>query len=750
MNNSSSPEHIVLVETEGGALVPSDRHYAISTPISNSAHGGQHYGHGGGRGVQRAIFSVEEIFSYLRKYGLVAAIVGILVGVGLYSYVQSRTPVYESTAVILLNQVSNKQLNLQTVEREEQSEYTLPQLVNNMRNEIGSDKFKLSLYSSIDPELRERIIGKKSEDEVAMDDADIFLSRLSQQISIDVIKDSHMVSVTAKSDDKQIAAELANSYVEHFAKYTQAQGKETTQKVAAFLKIKAEDLLVRVKTLERELLDYRENTGIVAGQADSEFAVNKVNNLNSQLVDTKLQREKLLETLDNIEAAGNDPEDLLKVPALAENSVLANAYAKLAETRSEVESLSTDFGRKHPRMLVAVRQEGAALENLQKLVTQTIGSLQRQLKTTTTKVASLEKKVTEAKNEAHVASNNSVSQELKEEQLKAGRELYNNLVQQMHEANIALQFSGVERVRITEKAMPGRTPIFPRKPLSAVMATVAFGSCFLGIPLTLGFGKRVLELAKEPKDNNSVTGLDSNHASSSPLSCQPAPTALNFSLPQANKTSEPLNYPTLVTFPRENTSNPRDWVRVASDPNARSGIELNAYLTRLISEPNQARGLIVTSNDVNPAKTLSAAALALAASRRGLRTLLVSCENLTPEMAPSAATPNYNQRPKPAEELLSPFITEEDKLYFVTDEAWKRIPSLCLETLTNAHHCVDLLVLDAPLVSDETDLGIMSNFAASIVLVRNLSEHYNHQNQQARFQRILPACTVTGEFLIEG
>ncbi|MBK1830934.1 hypothetical protein JIN77_09375 [Verrucomicrobiaceae bacterium R5-34] len=744
MNNShsSASDQVVLVGNQNNALSTNDERYAIQTPSMQGP------GLAGHREVKRAVFSVEELFSYVRKYGIVAAIVGLLLGVGLYTFVQTRTPVFESTSIVLLNQGNGKQLNLETIRPEEQSEYTLPQLVNNLKNEISSDKFRLSFFGAVDDHLRDRIIGVRSESEQGLDDQAIFLDRVSKQIAIEVLKDSHMVSVTAKSQDNQLAAELANAYVAHFCDYTRQEEMENTRKVADFLQSKASDLLVRVKQLEAELLAFREKEGISAGQADSEFAANQVNNLNTQLVEAKLNREKIAETLDIIDSAGKDPEDLLKVPLLAENAVLAEAYAELNEARSEVGTLSIDFGKMHPRMIVAVNKEQDALENLQKLVGQMVGSLQRQLKTSTSKVVSLETKVKVAKNELTLAGNKSVGQELKEEQLKSGRELYNSLIRQKNEADIALQFSGVDRVRITEQALPQRDPIFPRKPLSAVLGLVAFGGCFFGIPLTLGLGKRVIELAQPATTEEEAPAIEQT-AEQVPAMAPNSHHALP-SFPQSNQTSEALNYPTLVTFPRGDASQSRDWVRHASDPAVRSGVELNAYLTRLISEPNQARGLILTSNHYNPAKTLSAAALALAASRRGLRTLLVSSEKLTPSMSPEQTQYRDGALQKTADELLAPFHTEQQGLFFVTDDAWKRIPSLCLETLTNAHHCVDLLILDAPLVSAESELAILSGFASNIVLVRNSSEDYHHSEQQKRFQRILPACTVTGEFLIEG
>lgn len=559
-----------------------------------------------------------------------------------------------------------------------------------------------------------------------------------------------MVSITTKTSDQNLAADLANAYADHFSEYTREEDMTGTRKVAEFLQSKADDMLVRVKTLETELMEYREKEGILAGTVDSEFAVNQVNDLNKQLVEAKLKEETLLQTLEIITAAGNDPEDQLTVPALAENPLLATAYAKLSEAHTEVETLSTTFGRKHPRMIVAIGEENSALENLQKLVAQTVGAIERQLKTSTSKVASLESKINESKQDVRLAGNKSINQELKDEQLTSARELYNSLLRQMNEAKIALQFSGIDRVRITEVAMPMRDPLFPRKLLSAVVGAMVFGSCLIGIPLTIGFGKRALELGKAIERSPAASTAEAYAGElASPAARIPGATKA----PQAPvfQESHPENYPTLVNFSRGDTSSPREWVSNASDARTSTSTELDAYLNNLIGGYNGsggARGLIVTGNQPDPAKNLSAAALSLAASRRGLRTLLVSSEKPTPAMTPERARIENGSQNKSPLELLAPFSTECNGLYFITDDAWKRIPGLCMETLGNAHRCVDLLVLDAPLVSAELDLGIMTSFADSVVLVRNSSEQYDHITQQARFRRILPGCSITGEFLI--
>lgn len=706
-------------------------------------------------GIQRSVISVEEIFQYIRKYWMIATLIGLCAGAGIFMYLQNREPVYESTSIILLNHNTGKPLNLQTMEPAEKSEYNLPQLVNNLKNEIESDQFRLNLYQAISPELRAQVIGEVSPEESNSPEERLFLERVSNMISIDVLKDSHMVSVTAKSSDKNTAAELANVYVTYFSEYAREQELEMTRKVVTFLKSKASDLLVQVKDQEEKLLAYRKAKGVTDRQGQSDFIAEKIAVLNTQLADARLQEEKLQDIIVAINQIGDDPEEILKVPALAENTTLERAHEKLADARARVAELKTDYGRKHPTMINAVSQQKSAYDNLSKLVDQMVGSLRRQLISSTSKVRTLEARVKEAKGEMVVAGNVSVSQQLMEQQLKASRDLYNSLVLQMNEATLALQFAGVDRVRITEKAIAQKDPVFPSKPLSAVVGSVAFASCFLGIPLTLGFGKRILLMGKGNEEKEEAKQIEEpiDPARSLPVYVSPvnqAQTQPEYFSNQANHNS---GFLTLVSFPALGSSEAGEWVRQVTDLSTRSGADLYRFVNHTIQSGHARSGLIITSEKPNSTKTLTAAAVCLAASRQGLTTLLVSSENLVPSIEPrlrkgSHQTGPEQQPTKTAEELLSPFSTDESNLYFITDDAWKRIPLLCLETLCNAQQCVDLVVLDAPLVPDETSLRVMAQFASRCVLVRSESEFYNFPDLQSKLQRTIPNCPVAGEFTI--
>lgn len=711
-------------------------------------------------GVTRSVISVEEVLQYLRKYWLFATLAGICAAIGIFVFLQSRPPVYESTSVILLNNSSAKQLNLQTVQPEERSEYNLPQMVNNLKNEIGTDKFRLSLCQSLSPELRKQVIGRLSAEEQLESEENVFLSRLGKMVSIDVIKDSHMVSVTAKCDDPGVAADLANAYTTHFQKYVSDQEREITRKVAAFLKSKADGLLEQVKKQEKELLEYRRERGVTNARGESDFIADKITVLNTQLVDAKLLEERLRDTLTAIRQTGDDPEEILKVPALAENSTLERAYEKLRQARARVAELKTDFGRRHPTMINAVTQENSAYDDLSKLVAQAVAAAKRQHANTTEKVRGLEAKVSDAKSEMVSAGNTSVSQQLMEQRLKTSRDLYNSLVLQMNEATLSLQFHGAERVRITEKALVRKDPVFPSKPLSAVVSAVAFGGCFLGIPLTLGFGQRVIRMVREGGNEPPREGIQA------PIELPAALALRQQAIPPADvQSSFPAQQggglATLVTFPPVAGSPAGAWVRRVADPSSRSGRELHQFVSRCRLSRRQpdscGNGIIVTSEKPNPAKALTAAAVCLAASREGLATLLVSSESLVPSIEPGLRNRQYQhagQQPGPhvktPEELLSPFSTEEENLYFITDEAWKRIPLLCLETLCNASQCVDLLVLDAPLVPDETSLTVMAQFASRCVVVRNESDHYDFPNIQSMLRRAMPDFSMEGEFMVTG
>lgn len=703
--------------------------------------------------VQRSVISVEEVLRYIRKYWILATLAGLCAGIGIFIFLQNRPPVYESTSVILLNNNVGKELNLKTVEPTERSEYNLPQLVNNLKNEIATDKFRISYYNVISPELRAKVIGKVSPENRGRPEEHLFLSGLEKMISVDVIKDSHMVSVTAKASDRDTAAEVANTYVSHFSNYVREQEHELTRKVVKFLKSKADGLLTQVKEQEAKLLVYREKKGVTNGQGESDFIANKITVLNTQLAEARLQEERLRDILTAVGEVGEDPEEILKVPAFAENDTLEKAYEKLSEARARVAELRTDYGKKHPTMINAVSLEKSARETLSKLVVQSVSSLRRQRASSDNKIASLESRVKAAKAEMVTAGNTSVSQQLMEEQLKASRELYNSLILQMNEATLSLQFSGVDRVRITEDAIAQKDPVFPSKALSAVVGTVAFASCFLGIPLTLGFGQRIIAMSREAGDDDDYS--EEIQAPIDPARTLPVYTQASYAPPQPqSQAGYHAGFATLVSFPPVAGSDAGPWVRRVTDISTRSGADLNRFVAQTIQLTPPGGGLIITSENVNPAKTLTAAAVCLAACRQGLTTLLVSSEKLVPSIEPRLRKGNYQtgsgQPAKSTEELLSPFGTDEPNLYFITDDAWKRIPLLCLETLCSAQQCVDLVVLDAPLVPDETSLKVMAQFATRCVLVRGETEFFNFPELQGRLQRTMPNCTVVGEFTVSG
>ncbi len=662
-------------------------------------------------------------------------LLGLCAGIGVFAYLQSLKPVYESTAAIMLVQGTGKDLYLQTMKPAEPSEYNLPELVNNMRIELESDKFRLSLYHSLPDELRQKVIGAISPLDKNLGEQERFLDRLDQQINIETVKDSHVVALTAKHHDNEAAAGLANAYVQHFVEFVAAEELVKTRKVSEFLKSKADGLLANVRLMEAELLQIRKKEGVVSMQTGTDLASNMITNLNTQLVAAKLKEEQLQDTLFLIDQIDNNPEELLKVPALAENEVLADAYTKLVGARENVAALSTDFRKRHPSMLVAVSQEALALDNLGKLVTQSVGSLRRQLQTTQTKVKRLERKVDVAMREIVATSNKSIGHQLKEQQLRDSRDLYSRLVKQMNEADIALQFEGDDHIRVTERAMVQREPVLPRKSLSAVLGSLAFASCFLGIPLALGFGQRMLALG-------------------TPKHAHPACREIEPEIDQPRQPTDRTGLPVLASLPMTKGAEPGEWLRRVTDTATPSGAALKRFVGQSLHSGVRAHGLVITSGHTDTQKTLTAAAISLAASQQGLRTLLVSGENMVPiietDLRKAGGTPGDGQRLKSVEELLQPFTTTQNNLYYITEDAWRRVPALCLEALCRAEHCVDLIVLDAPLVTDEPHLKVMSNFASRCIFVRGEYESYDYADLQAKFQRSLPNCTLAGEFVLAG
>ena len=109
------------------------------------------------------------------------------------------------------------------------------------------------------------------------------------------------------------------------------------------------------------LHEFREKKGLISLDKGQDVVVSRFMDLNAQLNQARDKRLQLEADMAGSLRAGNKPEELLKLPSIAQHPVVAGLLASIDEKQAEISALSQRYKPKHPKYATAATVQ---LENL--------------------------------------------------------------------------------------------------------------------------------------------------------------------------------------------------------------------------------------------------------------------------------------------------------------------------------------------------------------------------------------------------
>ncbi|MDG2125609.1 MAG: hypothetical protein P8J87_18040, partial [Verrucomicrobiales bacterium] len=241
----------------------------------------------------RTVVTVGDLLRYLKSRWKLSAALAILMAAGVSLFLVGRVPQYESEACVLVKMQGDRVFNFDSVVDNRIPEFSAPALLNNHRAEMGSQRFRDFVADSTGVEVKERFVSGGGEEVPLLarlmggakgmvksvmgvqgkppyapgDGIEVldgaFLGKLFTAVKTDMVKETHILQVLVRHPSPEVAAEMANLYVQCYAEYVSVQDSEMTQKAREFLEGQAEELRGRVVSSERKLLEYRRSEGLV-------------------------------------------------------------------------------------------------------------------------------------------------------------------------------------------------------------------------------------------------------------------------------------------------------------------------------------------------------------------------------------------------------------------------------------------------------------------------------------------------------
>ena len=430
----------------------------------------------------------------LDKWRILA--LAVLVAVIAYVAVSQMTPVYRSSATVLIDMERGNLLQIGDAYSGAipyYKEYFQTQTDILKSREVALrvvTKLKLSEHPEFDPRQKKPSALEKwmnehlpalaaiySKPVGALDKAsleDQVLEGFIANLSIEPVRLSHLVKVSFESHNAMLAAAVANATAEAYMQADLDARYKMSENAELLLHQQLADLKAKWDASERALQAYRDREGML----DSKNTVlsgagGQLEALTLKLVDARFRRSEAEQAQNQVRAGNYE-----SVPAVVQNSSVQRAKEIEAEAEKKLAAVSQRYGSNHQKFLAASSDVSAARANTRRQIQNLVASVTKEYEAARATENTIEEALARSKGTIQDLNQKEIGLGVLEREAATNRRLYQTFLTRFKETS-ASKYSQSSHARLVDAAVPALLPIRPAK--ARTVAVAAALSLFLGV-----------------------------------------------------------------------------------------------------------------------------------------------------------------------------------------------------------------------------------------------------------------------------
>ena len=357
-------------------------------------------------------------------------------------------------------------------------------------------------------------------------------------LGIDPVPETRIVQVSYTSSRPVLAADIVNTLVEEFVRYSVETRYEATKQTSEFLSETVAQLREDLKRKEEDLQKYGEEKKLLFLNDKESTVVNKFSDVNAAFTEAQIDRFKK-------EALYRELRDL-NINALPEsltNPVIQALKTSYGQTKSDYEEKGKFYRPDYPEMVKLKARLDSAKNTLEEEIKKAVGAAEADYRAALNKEKSLQTLLESQRSDVVRMNNNAILYRSLQIEVDNMRSLLSTLVSKQNEIQVSSQLGGLRtsNIKVVDKALVPSAPFTPNTRRNLMMAL------FLGLFGGLGLIFLVEYLdntVKGPEDVEKLTGLPS-------LGIIPYLTANGLKKKPSSYGGQPYSYGTEGEIPEE-------------------------------------------------------------------------------------------------------------------------------------------------------------------------------------------------------
>jgi polysaccharide biosynthesis transport protein len=431
------------------------------------------------------------IFGLTLLFALVAGLIAL-----------SMTPVYESTATLMIQAKNANVVSIQEV-------YGI--------DSIGKEYYQTQFEVLKSRQLTERVINKLKLDrnpeflpkepsknswnfdwrswmpdwrawipndlfpnlapKIAQDDPEVRANAIWQQFSgrltISPIRNSQLVNISFAAYDRKLAAEVANAIAAGYIESEMEARLEMTSTATRWLTERLKGLRGKLEQSELALQTFREKEHLLDVSGVKTLSAEQLSDINQKLVLAQQRMTEARTAYEQIKTARSGAGDagIDSIPAVLHDTLVGTLKEAEATARRNVSSLAQRYGAKHPKLVAAEADLATADGRVNKRIREVLSGVEKEYRAASANLASLQSAMGETKGEMQQINRKGYQLSVLQREVDTNRHLYELFLGRLKETS---ETSGLQstNARVVDQAVPAVVPAKPKKQLITLIAAL--------------------------------------------------------------------------------------------------------------------------------------------------------------------------------------------------------------------------------------------------------------------------------------
>lgn len=440
-----------------------------------------------------------DYFVMIRERWLLGVACALLVSCLAGYYLLNQPTVYEAQARLLVERQNERVVDMpQVVNTEMESAGGVWRvLLEDHVNQLTGRSFRQYVIDSLTEEEKEQILAPYLPEDPTENPPS--LASILVDMEAENLLSSFMLQVHFRHRDPEVAAMVANRYMERYIDFIGERRGSLNDAAIGFLTEQEKELGEQVAVAEQELQTYRQEHNLVAVEEDQSLIGQRLLALNQGATGTRVDRLELEAQVRQVDYYRETGGNLLELNSIALFAMTQELVANLSQLRRERQALEEKYLDRHPRMVASERAVEEAEKGLQKNIDLAVAEMQVRLK----RAQEREETLLTDLHEAEAASLNFDRLTMKYRELERGaesaRKTYAQIKERLNQTKVMSQLE-TSNLRIVDRAVVPRVPVEPNIVKVGALMAVLGGFCFIGAPIGLGtMDRRMKAVADVPQ-----------------------------------------------------------------------------------------------------------------------------------------------------------------------------------------------------------------------------------------------------------